>query len=98
MENDAYISAESQRLQDEHEKFVDVLQEKDRKIAFSKELIQETRKTLTSAKKCWKATIGDIISTKEEKIITLYDLFINFVPSQANDSTIEPKKYSTVYE
>jgi hypothetical protein len=42
--------------------------------------------------------LEDIISAKEEKIITLYDSFTSVVPSQANDSTIEPKKYGTTYE
>lgn len=80
MENKAYLSAESQHLQDGPDKFVDgicslkknlkdqynkkmqditsresalnkSIEEKDKKIALSKELIQETRKTFTSAEK-----------------------------------------------
>ncbi|RGB24981.1 hypothetical protein C1646_772356 [Rhizophagus diaphanus] len=133
MENEAYLSAESKRLQDEHDRFVDELrslkkkleeqynnqiqriasreaamsksiEEKDKKIAFSKGLIQETKKTLTSAEKSINMLenknqiLEDIISAKEEKILSLYDLFTSFVPSQANDSTIEPKKYTTTYE
>jgi hypothetical protein len=42
--------------------------------------------------------LEDIICAKEGKIITLYDLFVSFVPSQAGDITIEPKKYDTVYD
>ena len=140
MENDAYLSAESQRLQDEHEKFVDelrslkkklenqynnklqrisshetamskTLEEKDKKIAhltssvtLSKDDIQGVRKTLASAEKSnnmlenKNQLLEDIISAKEEKIFSLYDLFISFVPSQALDSTIEPKTYSSMYE
>ncbi|CAB4399544.1 unnamed protein product [Rhizophagus irregularis] len=130
IENEAYLNTESQRLQDEHDRFVDgirslkknledqynnkirhiesretdmskSIEEKDKKIAFSKELIQETRKTLTSAEKSiamlenQNQRLEDIITAKEEKIITLYDSFTSIVPTQANDSTIEPKKYIT---
>ncbi|GBC51982.2 hypothetical protein GLOIN_2v1766400 [Rhizophagus irregularis DAOM 181602=DAOM 197198] len=34
----------------------------------------------------------------QQKILSLYDLFTSFVPSQALDSTIEPKTYSNAYE
>ncbi|PKC04224.1 hypothetical protein RhiirA5_379559 [Rhizophagus irregularis] len=80
------------------------IEEKDKKIALSKELIQETKKTLTSAEKSINMLenknqiLEDIISAKEEKILSLYDLFTSFVPSQALDSTIEPKTYSNAYE
>ncbi|GES83843.1 hypothetical protein GLOIN_2v1511275 [Rhizophagus clarus] len=78
-------------FQDEHGSFVD-------------EDIQGIRKTLMFAEKSivmlenQKQRLEYIISTKKEKIITLYDLFTSIMSSQANDSTIKPKKYITTYE